>query len=101
MIRVKQSDFFRLLVPDECPDTTFLEEDQLAAYARDEFSFVGVCAAVDLPIPYGSDTIHTRIRSPGLWGVTSDTDEDYLESIFREEADTLAALLNGQTIEVV
>ena len=97
MITLSKRDFYRLIVPDDSPDTSYLEqvgfEDRLAEYRQGRFDFVGVRAAVELPIPYGTDHILVTIESPGLWGVESDSDEDYLESIFQEECDTLADML--------
>ena len=57
------------------------------------FDFIGVRAAVELPIPYGKDRILTRIESPGLWGIESDSGEDYLDSVFQEESNILADML--------
>lgn len=97
MITISRRDFQRRLVPDDCPDTSYLEqegfEDRLAEYRQGDFGFIGVRAAVELPIPYGADRILVTIESPGLWGVESDSDEDYLDSIFQEECETLADML--------
>jgi len=105
MISLLKRDFFRRIVPDDCPDTSYLEqegfEDRLAQYHQGHFDFVGVCAAVELPIPYGADRILITIESPGLWGVESDSDEDYLDSVFQEECDTLADMLAELRVKVV
>ena len=97
MITLSKSDFDRQLVPDDCPDTSYLEqegfEDRLAEYRRGEFDYVGVRAAVELPIPFGKDRILTRIESPGLWGIESDSGEDYLDSVFQEESAILTDML--------
>jgi hypothetical protein len=62
-------------------------------YRQGEFDFIGVRAAVELPIPYGKDRSLSRIESPGLWGIESDSGEDYLESVFQEESNILADML--------
>jgi hypothetical protein len=97
MITVCKSDFDRQIIPDDCPDTSYLEqtefEDRREQYRQGEFDFVGVRAAVELPIPYGKDRIITRIESPGLWGIESDSGEDYLDSVFQEESAILADML--------
>jgi hypothetical protein len=104
MITVRKSDFDRQIIPDDCPDTSYLEqeefEDRLGQFRQGEFDFVGVRAAVELPIPYGKDRIITRIESPGLWGIESDSGEDYLESVFQEESAILADMLAELGVKV-
>ena len=105
MISVCKSDFDRRIVPDDCPDTSYLEqegfEDLREQYRQGDFDFVGVRAAVELPIPFGKDRIITRIESPGLWGVESDSGEDYFDSVFQEESATLADMLTALGVQVV
>jgi hypothetical protein len=105
MITLSKRDFCRRLVPDDSPDTSYLEqegfEDRLAQYRRGDFDYVGGRAAVELPIPYGKDRILVKIESPGLWGVESDSDENYLDTIFQEEIDTLADMLSALGVKVV
>ena len=67
---------------------------------KGEFEFVGIRAAVELPIPFGKDRILTRIESPGLWGIESDSGEDYLESVFQEESNILADMLAELGVKV-
>ena len=97
MITVCKSDFDQQIIPDDCPDTSYLEqeefEDRRQQYRQGEFDFVGVRAAVELPIPYGKDRIITRIESPGVWGIETDSGEDYLDSVFQEESAILADML--------
>ena len=105
MITVSKSDFDRQIVPDECPDASYLEqegfEDRLQQYRKSDFDYVGVRAAVELPIPFGKDRILTRIESPGLWGIESDSGEDYFNSVFQEETDILADMLTELGVNVV
>ena len=104
MITVAKRDFDRQIVPDDCPDSSYLEQegfaDRLAEYRRGKFDYVGVRAAVELPIPFGKDRILTRIESPGLWGIESDSGEDYLESVFQEESAILADMLAELGVKV-
>jgi len=101
---VHKSDFDRQIIPDDCPDTSYLEqegfEDRLEELRQGAFDFIGVRAAVELPIPYGNDRILTRIESPGLWGIESDSGEDYLESVFQEESNILAGMLAELGVKV-
>ena len=97
MITLSKSDFERQIIPDDCPDTSYLEqegfEDRLEEFRQGAFDFIGVRAVVEVPIPYGKDRILTRIESPGLWGIESDSGEDYLQSVFEEESAILADML--------
>jgi hypothetical protein len=97
MISILKRDFDRQLVPDDCPDTSYLEQegfgDRLEQYRQGAFDYVGVRAAVELPIPYGKDRILIKIESPGLWGIESDSGEDYFNSVFQEESNILADML--------
>ena len=74
--------------------------DRLEQYRQGAFDFVGVRAAVELPIPFGKDRILTRIESPGLWGIESDSGEDYLDSVFQEESAILADMLAELGVKV-
>ena len=104
MITVSKSDFRRRIVPDDCPDASYLEQegfaDRLEQYRQGAFDFVGVRAAIELPIPFGKDRILTRIESPGLWGIESDSGEDYLDSVFQEESAILANMLTELGVKV-
>jgi len=105
MITVCKSDFDRQLVPDVCPDASYLEqegfEDRLEQYRQGAFDLIGVRAIVQLPIPFGKDRILARIESPGLWGIESDSGEDYFDSVFQEESNILADMLGELGVKVV
>lgn len=104
MITVAKRDFYRQTVPDDCPDPSYLEQegfgDRLEQYRQGAFDFIGIRATVELPIPYGKDRILIRIESPGLWGIESDSGEDYLDSVFQEESATLAEMLMELGVKV-
>ena len=78
---------------DPDPDTSYLEqdefEDRLAAYKRGEFHFVGVRAEAEVLI---AETVQT-LRSPGLYGIESDTDEEELDGLAAEQWTGLRAVL--------
>jgi hypothetical protein len=104
MITITKSEFDRELLPDDCPDASYLEqegfEDRLAEYQRGEFGFIGIRVAVELPIPFGKGHILQKIESPGLWGIESDSGNDYLESVFQEESEILADMLAELGVQV-
>jgi hypothetical protein len=101
---ISKTAFRREIVPDPHPNTSFLEqegfENRLEEFQRGGFNFVAVRAAVDLRIPHGMGYIRHRIESPGLWGIESDSGEDYLDSVFQEESATLADMLAELGVKV-
>jgi hypothetical protein len=66
---------------------------------RGDWSYVGVRAAVDIPLSETQTAI--RIESPGLWGIESDSGEDYFDSVFQEECDSLVGMLEELGVKVV
>ena len=78
---------------DPDPDVSFLEqdefEDRLAAYKRGEFDFVGVRAEAEVVI----EGVVQTLTSGGLWGIESDSGEEYLESVAVEEYEQLRKVL--------
>jgi hypothetical protein len=75
------------------PDTSYLEqdgfEDRLAEHQRGNFDFIGIRACADVVV----NGVCQSIYSGGLWGVESDSDESYLQSIEAEEIDSLKSIL--------
>jgi hypothetical protein len=55
---------------------------------------------VELKIPYGKGHILQKIESPGLWGIESDSGDDYLKSVFQEESEILADMLKELEVKV-
>lgn len=103
-------------VPDYDPDLSYLEQDykdpnitaeeaaemraqdaeRLAAYNRGEWYCVGVRAIAEIVIPTsveGGWIIKSKIVSPGLWGIESDSEDGYLEEIGKEELAQLYEIL--------
>ncbi len=103
-MRVSRKDFDMAVVPEQYPDTSYLEqegwEERLAEYRRGDFDFVGVRAVVELRIPYGQDFILHTVESPGLWGIESDSGDDYFRLVFTEESDILADMLAELGVKV-
>lgn len=96
----------RELVPDEDPDTSYLEqegfEDRMRQYENGLFSFVGVRAVAHIEVPCGSAWIMSTIKSPGLWGIEDDSSEAYFNDVFEEEKRTLLEMLESmREFEVV
>lgn len=100
---VNRKDFRREIVSDDyIPDISDLDDHEREQYANGEFGFVGVFAHITLMLPHGSDgdSIVHAIQSPGVWGIDSRSDEDYLNEVFADECDTLASMLRALGVEV-
>ncbi len=89
-----------LLLDDPDPDASYLEqegfEDRLRAYERGDFGFMGVVAEVEVDV---EGTIQT-IRSAGIWGVESDSDDDHVQELAEEEREDLLSQLNALNVTV-
>ena len=76
------------VIPDEYPDTSYLEqkdmgfEERLEEYKRGKFDFVGVRASLHLESASG---IELNASSPGLWGIESDSGKAYFKEVFTDE----------------
>ena len=55
--------------------------------------FIGI--RVDAEYSVGTGHLAQELTSGGLWGIESDSSEDYLTSVESEELDALAAQLKG------
>jgi hypothetical protein len=71
------------------PDYRREDEERIEAWRRDEWWYLGVYVEIDLVV---SGTLQT-VRSPGLWGVESDSDDAYFRSVASDEYDELLGIL--------
>ena len=110
MMSVSKRFFTKSVIDDENPETSYLYQtkkdgvdfsERLAEYKRGDFSFVGIRASVCLDIPHGGYTIIQVVESPGVWGVESDSDSDYITSLYDDECNVLVSMLETMGIEVV
>jgi len=92
----------REIVEDETPDASYLEQEgfekRRGEYNRGDFSFVGVRAVAEIHMPMDRKRavfITSRIRSPGVWGIESDSGEDYFNQVFEDETEILMTMLNS------
>jgi hypothetical protein len=78
---------------DEDPELSFLDQDEFAdrkeAYDRGDFYFVGVRAEADVAI----GGIIQTLTSGGLWGIESDSGDDYIREVAGEEWRELRRIL--------
>jgi hypothetical protein len=91
--RVELQSVLVLVVPDEDPDTSFLDQDEFedrkAAFERGDFSFVTVRAQAEIVV----DGIVQIIVSGGLSGVESDAGDAYIKEVGGEEYTDLRRIL--------
>lgn len=92
---------FRVM-PDDNPDPSYLEqpdfEERRAQYLADLFSFVGIRAEVRV---HDTTTgVSTTVTSGGLWGIESDSGDEYLRQIGTEELATISAELASRGISI-
>jgi len=80
---------------DEDPDTSHLDQDEFAdrreALQRGDFSFVGVRAEAEVVI----EGVVQTLTSGALWGIESDSGEEYIEGVALEEYDGLRDILKA------
>ena len=95
--------FERLLIddPDSSPadylfqDEDYREQDQarLDAFHAGEWNMLGVRAVAHVQIVRDGHGTMFSIESPGVWGVESDSGDEYLNSLYEEEKAELMANL--------
>ena len=73
----------------------YFDAVRTAAWYREAWHYIGVVAEATLEFPYGEDAIKKKIRSPGLWGIESDSEESYLQEVFEEEKKILIEMIEA------
>jgi hypothetical protein len=91
-----------LVLPDNDPDTSWLEQDEfsdrLAEYQAGGFGFVGVRARVK--VHNWTTGVTKTIESAGLWGVESDSEESYIREVGMEELDALKPEASAMGVDI-
>lgn len=86
------------VIADQNPDISYLEqegfEDRLKQFERGDFNFVGVRAVAEVEV---GGTIQ-EITSAGLWGIESDSGDEYFRSVGKEEYAQLKEILTSMGI---
>ena len=79
--------------PDPEPDTSYLEQDEFRerfeTYQRDEWHLIGCYAEAEVVI---CDVVQT-LTGGGLWGIESDSEQEYLDEIVHGEWSRLRDVL--------
>jgi len=86
-------------IEDDCPDVSYLTQDEfsnrLGEYQKGNFFFVGVRAQCEVLIPMGENTFVTlKLTSPGIWGIESDSSDEYLHEVAEDEKAVLLEMLS-------
>ena len=108
MIRTAEIDFQIVIEhdPDSNPkdylfqDPLYFDQDEarLKAWRNDEWHFIGIRAKAIVKIPYGPNPecwIASEVFSPGLWGIESNSGDEYCEEVYQEERTILIDILHG------
>ena len=106
------ADIQRIEEPDPYPDLSWLDPDanpanaevnaeRLAAYRVGEWHCIGIRARATFLIDLGHGALIQTVDSPGLWGIESDSDPEYLDEMFSEETQTLRGILARLNVTVV
>lgn len=96
--------FSRQEMDDDSPDLSHMEPqtwmgeedkvanaERVAAYNRGDWHMIGIRAVATIWIQRDNYRTNYTIESPGLWGIESDSEESYLQSVYKEECSVLQA----------
>lgn len=83
---------------DADADTSYLEqegfEERLRQYQAEGFHYLGIRAEAIVSYPAGNGCRRCeKLTSSGLWGIESDSSEEYIRGVENEEINELAAHL--------
>ena len=71
-------------------------EDRKKAYENHEFGFIGIYAKCSLLIDIGGgNTRIQEVQSGCLWGIESDSGEEYEDAVFADEKSELIEMLKA------
>jgi hypothetical protein len=71
--------------------------EQIKAFHAGEWSFIGIRAQARCLIVRNGTGTFVNVDSPGLWGIESDSGEEYLAEVFRDECEELKGMLAAMT----
>jgi hypothetical protein len=88
--------FEREVLPDDdCELRTELSGARKRAFERGQWHYVGIRARAMCMIVQSGVGTFINLESPGLWGVESDSGDEYLDEVFREEVASLKSLIEA------
>lgn len=84
--------------PEDIAKYQAQDAQRIQAYNRGHWGMVGIRAKAEIMVPSGINggyiTIVT-IKSPGLWGIESDSDESYFAEEYRNQVDELKTIIEA------
>lgn len=105
MITVKKEEFRVLFEQDDSADVSLIEEigeERLSALRAGQWHFIVLRARVDVEVALPlRGNLWVPIWSSGVWGIESDASQDYLDEVFAEEREELAAILTALGVQVL
>jgi hypothetical protein len=75
------------------PESVRQDYDRMESFSRGDWGYIGIIAKAELQLTRNG-TIQI-LRSGGLWGVESDSGNDYLQEVADEELETLRRELSA------
>lgn len=103
---------------DECPDLSYLtqfenskdpeeqkyhilDQERLRQYNNGDWCMLGIYAEAKILIPSDQGGYITQhIKSPGLWGIESDSNETYFNEVAQEEKEQLKDMLKELNVDL-
>lgn len=77
------------------PDYAEEDADRLRTFQRGDWSFIGVRAVARCFIVQNGVGTYVNLESPGLWGIESESNSDYLDDVYAEEVNHLKGLIGA------
>ena len=67
------------------------DRERIQAWREGDWHFIGIQARAEITIIRNGYGIMHELTSGGLWSIESDSGDEYLDEVFREECDALKA----------
>jgi hypothetical protein len=93
-------EFARITIEDEDAAPTDYDcysAEQIKAFHAGDWSYIGIRAQARCMIVANGIGTYVNIDSPGIWGVESNSGDDYLAELYREECEQLKSMLAAMT----
>jgi len=72
-------------------------KQRMVDYESGQWGYVGVRARALCFVVRNGVGVHMSLESPGLWGIESDSGDEYLQSVYNDEIATLKDLIAAMT----
>jgi hypothetical protein len=77
--------------PDEIAKYVAQDQARLEAYYAKEWCYIGIRAVATIRVYSGRYVTEYTLKSPGVWGIESDSDSSYLDEVYLDECNVLRA----------